>query len=144
MNQGTKMKLKIALLAGLAALAFSGTVTARHAELVNPPAIAVPAKLNDKVVVKEIKRALLQRGWEIDSESPGAIDSTLHLRDHVARIKITYGGEQVKLAYVDSTNLDYRKNRDGSEEIHPNYLGWMQFLASDIKANLTVAALSGD
>lgn len=139
-----KMKLKIAFLAGLATLAFSGNVAARHAPLANPPAIAIPAKLSDKVVVKEIKRALLQRGWEIDSESPGVINSTLHLREHVAKIKVSYGDAQVNLAYVDSTNLDYKKNSNGTEEIHPNYLGWMQFLASDIKANLGVAALSGD
>ncbi len=138
------MKLKIALLAGLAAIAFSGNVAARHAPLTNPPPIAIPVKLSDKATVKEIKRALLQRGWEIDSESPGVINSTLHLRDHVAKIKVGYGDGQVKLAYVDSTNLDYKKNSNGTEEIHPNYLGWMQFLASDIKANFSVAAMSGD
>lgn len=55
---------------------------------------------------------------------------------------MTYGNGQVKLAYVDSTNLDYKKDRDGTEEIHPNYLNWMQFLSSDIRANLGVAALN--
>ncbi|MBS0214871.1 MAG: hypothetical protein JSR63_06370 [Proteobacteria bacterium] len=136
------MKLKIALLAGLAAIVFSGNVAARHAPLVNPAPITVPANLSDKEISKEIRRALLQRGWEVDSETPGVIDSTLHLREHVAKIKVTYGNGQVKLAYVDSTNLEYKKDRNGTEEIHPNYLNWMQFLSNDIKANLSVASLN--
>ena len=136
------MKLKIALLAGLAAIVFSGNVAARHAPLVNPAPITVPANLSDKEISKEIRRALLQRGWEVDSETPGVIDSTLHLREHVAKIKVTYGNGQVKLAYVDSTNLEYKKDRNGTEEIHPNYLNWTQFLSNDIKANLSVASLN--
>lgn len=143
-HQGNYMNPKTLLVTAALALAISAPVQARHAPLVNPPAVAIPAGLSDKVVVKEVKRALLQRGWEIDSESPGVINSTLHLREHVAKIRVTYADSQVKLAYVDSTNLDYRKSSNGSEEIHPNYLNWMQFLSNDIKANLGVASLGND
>lgn len=136
------LKLKIALLAGLAVLFLSQPVLAKRADpLVNPAPIAIPASLSDKEISKEIRRALLQRGWEVDSESAGTIDSTLHLRDHVAKIRLTYLDHQVKITYVDSTNLNYKKDRDGTEEIHPNYLNWINFLSGDIKANLGVAAL---
>ena len=118
----------------------SGVVQARKAELVDPDPVAIPAGLDATQVVKDIKRALIGRGWAIANEQPGVIESTLHLRDHVARIKVTYDARQVQFAYVDSTNLDF-KERKGKRLIHGNYLGWISYLVADLTTNMQVTAI---
>lgn len=137
------MRFITIVLAALAAFAFSGQVMARSAPLVDPDPIEIPAGLTDKQIAKEIKRALLQRGWEVTSDKPGDIEGTLHLRTHMAKIRITYDSRQVNIAYLDSSELEYAQ-KNGKRVIHPNYLGWIGFLASDIKANLAVTALDSD
>lgn len=136
------MRLPRALLIACSLFLFAGVVQARKAELVDPAPLAIPAGLTQAQVTKEIKRALVGRGWELTTEQPGQIDSTLHLREHVARIKVTYDDNQVRIAYVDSSNLDYMDKR-GTRYIHPNYLGWIGFLVNDIGTNLKVTAQGG-
>lgn len=119
-------------------LAFS--VSAQAAVLVNPDPVAVPAELNNKQIVTEIKRALVGRGWVVASEEPGTINATLNLRSHVARVAISYDAKQVHLAYVSSDNLKY-KEKNGKRTIHKNYLSWVNNLMGDIYRNLQTAAL---
>lgn len=137
------MRIISLVLAALSAIAFSGHALARSAPLVDPDPIAVPAGLADKQIAKEIKRALLQRGWEVSGDKPGEIEGILHLRTHMAKIRIGYDNQQVKIAYLDSSELEYEEKK-GKRVIHPNYLGWIGFLASDIKANLSVTALDNE
>jgi hypothetical protein len=136
------MRLPHILLAALSLFAFAGAVQARNAELIDPNPVAVPAGLSAEQVAKDIKRALIARGWEVTAEQPGQIDSTLHLREHVARIQVTYGTSSVRLAYVDSSNLDYAEKR-GKRYIHGNYLGWLGFLVNDLETNLKVSSQGG-
>jgi hypothetical protein len=127
------------LLAVLCLTAFAGQVQARSAPLVDPDPIAIPAGVDSVKVVKDIKRALLGRGWAVTNEQPGQIDSTLNLRTHVARIRITYNDKQVRFAYVDSSDLDY-KLKGGKPYIHKNYLGWVAYLTSDLSTNLQLSS----
>jgi len=136
------MRLTQVLVLSCALFAFTGTVQARSAELRDPDPVAIPAGLGGEQVAKDIKRALIGRGWAITAEQPGAIDSTLHLREHVARVHVTYGDGQVRFAYAGSENLDYREKR-GQRFIHPNYLGWIGYLVNDLSANLQVSAQGG-
>jgi hypothetical protein len=129
-------------LAALSLLAFAGLVHARSAPLIDPDPVAIPAGLSQEQVVKDIKRALIGRGWSVTTEQPGEIQSTLNLRDHVARIKVSYDAQQVRLAYMDSSNLDYKLKR-GKPVIHGNYLGWIGFLVNDLNTNFTVSAEGG-
>src|SRR5688500_4579775 len=108
-----------AALAVLSLLAFTGAVQARTAPLVDPAPVAIPAGLTTAKIVKDIKRTLAGRGWSVTSEQPGQIDSTLTLREHVARIRISYDDTQVRFAYVDSSNLDYKLKR-GKPFVHSN------------------------
>lgn len=128
------------LLAALSLFAFAGAVQARTAPLVDPAPVAIPAGLPTEKVVKDIKRALVGRGWEVTAEQPGQIDATLKLREHVARIRVSYDDTQARFAYVDSTNLDYKEKR-GTRVIHGNYLGWVNFLVNDLKTNLQLSGL---
>ena len=127
------------MLALLAVVAFAGDAEARRAPLVDPDPVAIPAGLTAAQVAADVKRALVGRGWEIVSEQPGQIESTLHLREHVATISVSYDDRQVRFAYVDSSNLDYRVKR-GEPQIHSNYLGWIGYLVDDLATNLQVSA----
>ena len=129
-------------LAALSLLAFAGWVHARSAPLVDPDPVAIPAGLSEEQIVKDIKRALIGRGWSVTTEQPGEIQSTLNLRDHVARIKVSYDAQQVRLAYMDSSNLDYKIKR-GKPVIHGNYLGWIGFLVNDLNTNFAVSGAGG-
>ncbi|GAB3382301.1 hypothetical protein [Lysobacter fragariae] len=133
------MRFLSMLFAGLSLFAFAGGVQARVQPLTDPAPVSIPSGVDQAKVVKDIKRALMGRGWEVTAENPGEIDSTLHLRDHVARIKITYDEKQVKFAYVDSANLDYREKK-GVRYIHGNYLGWINYLTTDLATNFTLTA----
>ena len=127
------------MLALLAVVAFAGDAEARRAPLVDPDPVAIPAGLTAEQIAADVKRALVGRGWEIVSEQPGQIESTLHLREHVATISVSYDDRQVRFAYVDSSNLDYRVKR-GEPQIHSNYLGWIGYLVDDLTTNLQVSA----
>ena len=134
------MRLSAILLPVFALLAFSGTVQAgRTAPLVDPAPVSVPAGATEESLVKDIKRALLGRGWTITAERPGEIDSTLFVRDHEAKIRVTYDLQSVRFAYVDSKNLNYRLDRKGKAEIHANYLSWIQNLMNDLGVNLQLS-----
>ena len=136
------MRLAHVVLAFVSLFVFSGQVQARAAELADPGPIAIPAGLTTAQVSKEIKRALIGRGWEVTGEQPGEIDSTLHLREHLANIKVTYDASQARIAYVDSANLDYAQ-KHGQRYIHGNYLGWIGFLVNDITTNFKVTSQEG-
>ena len=105
------MRFVTLFLAALSAIAFSSQVMARSAPLVDPDPIDVPAGLTDKQIAKEIKRALLQRGWEVTGEKSGEIEGTLHLRTHMAKIRIGYDSKQVSITYLDSNDLEYAEKR---------------------------------
>lgn len=111
------------------------TMAFRQAPLVNPPPIAITSKISADNVLKSIKMALVHRGWTITAVKPGEVDSTLHLRDHIARIVIDYDTTHVQIKYVDSTNLKYEV-KNGTPYIHKNYLSWIENLVNDIQGNL--------
>jgi hypothetical protein len=121
-------------------LVAGSAVAGRFVELVNPGPIAVPAGLSDAQVAKEIKRALMGRGWAVAQEQPGHIESTLNLREHVARIDITYDTHQVTVAYADSRNLDYEMKK-GKPYIHRNYLSWVNNITTDMASNMQLTAM---
>ena len=124
-----------ACLAVLSLFAFAATVQARESVLADPAPVAIPSGLAQDLVVKDIKRALAGRGWEVTGEQPGQIDATIHLREHMAKIKVTYDEAKVQFAYVDSSNLDFSEKR-GRRYIHRNYLGWMTYLTTDLATNM--------
>ncbi len=138
--RGFLVRVLVVLLSVFSLFAFSGAIQARQALLADPAPVSIPAKLSQDQVVKDIKRALIGRGWTITSERPGEIDSTLYLRDHVAVVRITWDAQTIRIAYVDSKNIDY-KVRNGKTYIHSNYLGWVNNIAKDMNTNLQLSAL---
>ena len=124
--------LKVTILMLLAALALTACTSAP----LKPAApIAVPPGISQAQVKTSIINALEGRGWTLDKVADGDVLSTLHLREHTATIHITYDATTVRLAYVRSTNLDYREN-GSKRNIHRNYNSWIDYLEQDIRRNL--------
>ena len=76
-----------------------------------------------------IWRAGRKLGWEIEEESPGVSIGTLHLRSHVAVVRIDHDTKVFAIHDVKTENL----RREG-DRIHPNYNGWIHFLETKIEA----------
>jgi hypothetical protein len=108
------------------------------AVLVDPPPIAVPAKLSAKDVSKVIRSAILQRGWVAAKDENGVIDAILNVRSHEVKVAIQYDPQQIVIKYVDSKNLDYSE-KGGTRHIHKKYNQW---IGSDITRALQAEAIS--
>jgi hypothetical protein len=74
-----------------------------------------------------IGRAGRKLGWEIEKESPGVLKGTLHLRRHVAVVRIEHDTQVFSIHDVETQNI----RREG-DRIHPNYNGWIHFLEQKI------------
>ena len=104
---------------------------ARKTELVEPPAIAVPAGLAHEDAVRAVKAALGHRGWTIESEKDGEIDAAYVASSHEARIALSIAAAAVTIKYVSSQNLDYKES-DGQRYIRSNYNAWVASVADTI------------
>lgn len=136
------MRLLQPLLLVIALMLPQADAIAGREEIVDPAPVAIPAGLSEEQVVKDIRRALIGRGWTVKDQRPGEIDSELHLCDHVAIIKIAYDANDVRISFVDSQNLDYREKK-GKRYIHSNYLGWIGYLVQDMNTNFRITSAGG-
>lgn len=108
----------------------------RQSPLVDPLPIVVTGNVGQEQVLKAIRIGLLNRHWTETAARPGAVDASLHLRDHRADIVISYDAHAIQIKYAGSTNLKFETKRDGTRLIHSNYLGWIDNLVLDIKTEL--------
>lgn len=111
---------------------------ARQVPLVDPEPFAVPAGLTEAKIVKSIKAALVGREWVVSEEQPGKIIATLNLREHMAKIDVSYDTSRIAIRYLDSKELMYA-HKKGVTVIHRNYLSWIQNLVTDINRNMILA-----
>lgn len=115
----------------VAAFALGGCRTAQVMN-VKDAAIESSASTSATDVANAIKRAGAGLGWVMKEEGPGHMVGTLFLRDHVAKVDITYNTKSFDITYKDSTNLNY----DGTN-IHSNYNGWVSNLHRAIQAQVS-------
>jgi len=101
------------------------------ADLHDPDPVAIPAGMSGENVVKAIKNAMVVQAWALDNEAPGHIVASFSPNDHVARVTISYDEKEVRVAYLDSVNPNF-KEEDGQREIHRNYNKWVEALAQQI------------
>jgi hypothetical protein len=98
---------------------------------VDDTAIALNGNYTLDDVKKAIVRAGASLGWQMKVIEPGHIVGTLLIRDHMAKIDITFDRTKYSIHYKDSTNLKY----DGTN-IHSNYNGWIERLYRNIQVQL--------
>lgn len=134
------LRSRLALLALLPFLLL--TMAFRQAPLVDPSPIHVPAGMTAVQVNKAVKAALLGRGWAVTGDQAGSVAAQLNGNDYVAKIRVDYDTTDVRIHYVDSTNLKYEVKPDGSKLIHRNYMGWMKYLSQDIGKDLELISAS--
>ncbi len=109
--------LKRVLLAAL--LAVSMTAQARHGAvaLADPQPVPIPQGESPANVEKAIIECGVDRNWTVDSKQPGAITLKYAPRDFWVTIVVSYDRQNVKIAYKDSSNLEY-SNDGGKQVIH--------------------------
>ncbi|SRR6266446_2788272 len=132
-------KLKRILLAGFCALAVSTGAFARgsvpvmnveNMEAVKPGNTSLSAEQ----VGKAINSALSARGWTAKAEG-NRIKATYSRGSHSATINVTYSAKSYSILYLDSSNLNYSKDK-GAGTIHPTYNAWIKQLKTGIDTNL--------
>ena len=106
--------------------------------LVDPAPIPVPAGLDSKSVATAIRLGGAQRGWIVTRQDPGAMELTLNIRTHMAKVGVKYDTQSIQFTYLDSTNLDYEV-KNGNRYIHRNYPKWVNNLRNDITVQLALA-----
>ncbi|MEY2117008.1 MULTISPECIES: hypothetical protein [Rhodanobacter] len=98
----------------------------RQTLLVDPRPISMPAGLTAVQVSKAVNGALVGRTWVVTAEHADGIDAALNGNDYQAKSHVAFDTHQVKISYVDSTNLKYKVKKDGTRLIHTGYMNWMR------------------
>lgn len=124
--------LKVIIPAGLAILLLACAPVPIH-NVDNAPVSTSNSNYDLNDVTKAIQRAGTGLGWQMKEETPGHIVGTLFLRNHMAKVDITYTLDDYSIKYKDSTQLDYDA---ANNTIHKNYNGWIQNLTNAINAQL--------
>jgi hypothetical protein len=108
---------------------------ARQDPLFNPPAVTYP-----NMTMEDMEAAIFEgcakRGWSPAKVQEGVVDATLYLREHVAVVRIAFVPGRFTIKYVSSEKLNYGKDKNGGEVIHPHYNDWVQNLKNDITVEL--------
>lgn len=117
-----------------------GLANCRMSQLQNIENTAVAYSSGEERTLDQIEKAIIKggavRGWVMSPAGPGHLIGTLRLRSHVAIVDITFNTKTYSIKYKDSTNLKYRKNSDGIEYIHSNYVSWIRNLRTSIDSEL--------
>lgn len=93
----------------------------------------VQEQLSNQKVRAAIVTALVENGWSIREDNPGAIGASLSFRAHRATISINYSSSSYSIDYRGSDNLLY----DGTN-IHRNYNRLIKELENAINGNLLI------
>jgi len=99
---------------------------------INNAAISATKTTTMKDVKSAITKAGLSLGWGMKPIKPGVIIGTIYVRDHMAKVQITYNLNNYSILYKDSANLKY----DGAS-IHKNYNSWVVNLERRINSHLS-------
>lgn len=105
----------------------------------NPP-ISYPPGLTIAQAERGIIEGCTRREWLPRKVSDGKIEATLNYRGYTVVVMIHYGSNSYTVNYVRSEKLDYRRNSDGTEEIHPSYNKWVKNLIRYINSSLDRAS----
>ncbi len=116
-----KMKKVIYSLTLVATMILAGCATA----LVSPITSSVPAKTDSAKIPKAILAGAIEKGWSTKQISPNIIQLTLHLRQHMVVVNVTYSETEYAIGYKDSTNMNYNPEKN---TIHSKYGTWVENL----------------
>ena len=101
---------------------------------------SVPAGLTAMQVEKNIVKALVQKGWQVKTNTDGIILAEILVRTHTAKIEISFDASHYSINYVNSTNLKYDANKN---TIHKNYNNWIIYIDRLIQTGLVEESYKG-
>jgi hypothetical protein len=85
---------------------------------------------------------LPKHNWTAETVEPGRVVAFLAVRTHLLRVEIRYTATEATVKYVDSDNLD--EKRDGDViYVHKNAVRWMRTLQKDLSAALAASTTYG-
>jgi len=117
-----------------------GLANCRTSPLTNHHGIGIASASGKPFTTEQVKLAIIRggadRNWSMNPAGPGHLIGTLSIRSHVTIVDIEYDAEKYSITYKDSTNMSYSKDSDGTENIHANYIGWINFLKKSINREL--------
>lgn len=130
------MWILVALLSGMLVMVPSVGQARSSVPIVNVEDQALAREDGKVLTADQVKRAIILAGsskkklmWNISEEGDGRLKGKLVVRGkHTAIVDILYSATRLSIRYRDSTNLNYEKDRDGRDMIHPNYNRWVNDL----------------
>jgi hypothetical protein len=120
---------------GLIFYALPTAVQARSTTFVEPDPVGISCELSSKQMQRSITTGGRLRHWKVVEKS----DGNIHLRyikgnnKHIITVNVSYTPNSFAVTYLDSVNLNYKVQDDGSKRIHPRPVGWMKNLSGDIE-----------
>lgn len=130
------MRFKNIALASVVAAAFVFAGCGKTSPIVSvegAPVVTYSNKATIKKVEKAIISAGISLGWQMNPSKPGHIVGTLLVRQHMAKIDITYDTNSYNIRYKDSgPTMLY----DGAN-IHRQYNKWVLNLDKRIRTSLS-------
>ena len=121
----------------LGILAVSSSAYARTTLLVEPGFVSLDCELSTQAMKEAISSGAAVRSWSVISHD----DGTTQLKfvkgayKHIISVDVKYGSDWFTVLYRDSTNLNFKKKRNGNRYIHPRPITWMKNLSADIHKN---------
>ena len=131
--------MKHNVLVALCAMLFlllTSVAQAAYEEILNFQASPVPPGLSPEQIEKAIANGGAQRGWVVQSVTPGHMLGTLNIRRHTVRVDIRYTSASYSITYKDSDNIKFREGK-----IHGAYNRWVRNLNGDIQQALKIISL---
>lgn len=127
----------IVMVSMLASTIFLNGCRSRGAQLKPPAQIHIQKSIAEEKIAVAIKAGMQKREWQVQSERPGYILATLHIRSHVVELDINYTSQQIDIKYRTSSNLRYSE-KNGVKTIHRNYNKWFSNLDKDIRNEIAI------
>jgi len=113
----------------------SPTVYARSTTLVDPQPVTINCNLSEKQMKSGIRNGAAVRNWTVVRQDSGQTELNYIKggNKHSINVNVSYTENTFAITYKDSFNLNYKVNRKGVREIHPNAVKWMANLSGDIQ-----------
>lgn len=121
-------------------VSFDAYARARSVPLMDPAPVPVPSATASATIEKAIIGSGVRRDWVIADRQPGVVTLRYAVRGFSVTVKARYDSNNVTIKYSDSTELGYGME-DGVAVIHPNYNRWVNNLAHDIAAELSISSI---
>lgn len=91
----------------------------------------VASSMTDAKVQAAIIKAANKRGWLIEESKNNEMIASINVRNHQARVRISFSENSYSIKYESSENLKQRNNK-----IHRNYNRWINNLDNDIRREI--------